>query len=155
MMASGFILAVISLSGFVVWIIGMTKLFTRKKLKVEKDNIDEFYTESHSNITSFSKSFTYNKGVRYSVEHKEGMTYAEIENGITKRDPNTITFLQIFLGFFFFIIGLISSIGSFVAASGNSDGWYMIGFCLFFTGIFIYIIVTQKLEAKKKERVNL
>lgn len=155
MMVSGFILAVISLSGFVVWIIGMTKLFTKKKPKVEKENIDELYAESHSNMISFSKSFTYNKGVRYSVEHKEGMTYAEIENGIIKRDPNTITFLQIFLGFFFFIIGLISSIGSFVAASGNSDGWYMIGFCLFFTGLFIYIIITQKLEAKKNERINL
>jgi hypothetical protein len=42
-----------------------------------------------------------------------------------------------------------------VAASGNSDGWYMIGFCLFFTGLFIYIIITQKLEAKKNERINL
>jgi uncharacterized membrane protein len=101
-------------------------------------------------MKSFSKSFIYNKGVRYFTEHKEDMTYAQIENGIKKKDPNTITFLQIFIGFYFFIIGLISSIGSFVAASGNSDGWYMIGFCIFFTSLFSYIIICQKLNAKKR-----
>lgn len=150
MVVLGYILAAISFAGFVVWIIGMTKLFTNKKPQVKKDIIDEFYTESYSDMTSFSESIHYNKGVRYSVEHKEGMTYAEIENGIKKRDPNTITFLQIFVGFFCFIIGLISSIGSFVAASGNADGWYMIGFCLFFTVLFGYIIITQRLDSKKK-----
>lgn len=149
MLITGYILALISFTGFVVWIIGMTKLFTNKKPKLKKDVIDEFHTESHSDMTSFSKYFHYNKGVRYSVEHKEGMTYAEIENGIKMKDPNTVTFLQIFVGFFCFIIGLISSIGSFVAASGNTDGWYMLGFCIFFTAIFVYIIINQKLETKK------
>lgn len=69
MMIVGFILALISLTGFVVWIIGMRKLLTEKKPEVKKEKIDEAYTESYSDMTSFSKSFTYNKGVRYSVEH--------------------------------------------------------------------------------------
>lgn len=149
MMILGIFLAVVSLTGCVFWIIGMRKLFTDKKPEVKKEKIDEFYTESHRNLTSFSKSFTYNKGVRYSVEHKEGMTYTEIEDGIKKRNPNTITFIQIFLGFYFFIIGIISSIGSFTVASGSTDGWYMIGFCVFFTTIFIYIVISQKLNANK------
>ncbi len=150
-MVVGFILIIISLSGFIVWLVGMKKLFADKKPKIKKEIIDEFYTESYSDMTSFSKSYTRNKGVGYSVVHKEGMTYTEIENGIKKRDPGTITFLQIFIGFYFFIIGLISSIGSFVVASGNSDGWYMIGFCIFFTSIFLYIIISQKFNANKKK----
>ncbi len=149
-MAAGFILIIISLSGFIVWIIGMKKLFVGKKLKAKKEIIDESYVESYSDITRFSKTFIKNKGIRYSVEHKEGMTYTEIENGIKKRDPGTITFLQIFIGFYFFIIGLISSIGSFTVSSGNSDGWFMIGFCIFFTSIFLYIIISQKININKK-----
>jgi len=150
MMAAGYILIFISLSGLVVWIIGMKKLFADKKPKIKKEVINESYTESYSNMTSFSKSFTRSKGIRYSVEHKEGMTYTEIENGIKKRDPGTITFLQIFVGFYFFIIGLISLIGSFTVSNGNSDGWFMIGFCIFFTAIFLYIIISQKTNANKK-----
>ena len=102
MIILGFFLAAVSLTGCAVWITGMRKLFVSKKQEIKKEKIDEFYTESHADLTSFSKSITYNKGVRYSVEHKEGMTYAEIEEGIKQKDPNTITFLQIFLGFYFF-----------------------------------------------------
>lgn len=152
MLKLGFILALIGISGCVFWIIGLKKLFGKKKPQIKKENFENVYVESHSGLTSFSKETTYEKGTQYSVQHKVGMTYSEIENGLKKKDPDIITFIQIFAGFFFFWMGTISSIGSFVVAYGNSEGWYMIGLCIVFFIIFTYIVISQKLDSKRKQK---
>jgi hypothetical protein len=60
--------------------------------------------------------------------------------------------VQIFAGFFCGLMGLLSGIGSALVAHGNNDGLFMIGFCVFFTGLFGYIVIQQKIEKIKNAK---
>jgi len=150
MVALSIILGIISITGFVFWIIGLKKMFASGK--VEKREIDReiLQTNSESHLTGFSKSVSYAKEKGYEIELKEGMTYSEIEDGLKTGNPDTITFVQIFAGFLFGLLGLLSCIGSVLVVYENSDGWFMICFSLFFFLLFGYIVIREKIGKNKK-----
>lgn len=150
MLITSIILGIISLAGFSVWGYGLKKMFSGKRITFEKVDTEEIQTRSSVSLTGFSKEISYERKKGYEAEIRQGMTYAEIKDGLKKKDSGTITFVQIFAGFLFGILGLISSIGSAVVACGNSDGWFMIIVAAFFFLLFIYIIVSQMIKNKIK-----
>jgi hypothetical protein len=137
------ILGTISLAGFTVWVYGLKKMFSEKAVSFKKIDTEDVQTRTTVSLTGFSKEFSYERKKGYETEVHQGMTYTEIKDGLSKKDPGTITFIHIFIGFFFGILGLISSIGSAVVAFGNSDGWFMIAVAAFFFLLFISIFINQ------------
>jgi hypothetical protein len=150
MLITSIILGIISLAGFILWGYGLKKTFADKKISFEKVDTEEIQTRSSVSLTGFSKEISYERKKGYEAEIRQGMTYAEIKDGLQKKDPGTITFVQIFAGFLFGLLGLISSIGSAVVACGNSDGWFMIIFSAFFLLLFVYIIISQMIKNRTK-----
>lgn len=148
MLITSIILGIISLTGFSVWGYGLKKTFSDKSIHFEKVDTEEIQTSSSISLTGFSKEISYERKKGYEAEIHQGMTYAEIKYGLKKKDPGAITFVQIFAGFLFGILGLISSIGSAVVAFGNSDGWFMIAVSAFFFLLFFYIIISQMIKNK-------
>ena len=126
------------------------KMISEKGLRFKIIDREEIRTGSSASLTGFSKEISYEKEKGYEAEVHQGMTYAEIKDGLSKKDPGTITFVQIFAGFLSGILGLISSIGSAVVACGNSDGWYMIIVSAFFFMLFVYIILSQMRKSSSK-----
>ncbi len=151
MIIASIILGIISLAGFSIWGVALKKMITEKDIRFEKVDTEEIHTESSVSLTGFSKEISYERKKGYETKVSQGMTYSEIKNGLKKKDPGTIMFVKIFAGFLFGILGLISSIGSAVAASGNRDGWYMISAAAFFFLLFVYIIIDQMRKDRKSE----
>lgn len=153
-MIPGIILLIISAIGFTVLIIGLRRTFKGLTPEVNKREINEVTHYESKGFLKYAMGFKYQKGVEYSVEPSAGMTCDEIESGLKRRDPDTITFVMIFSGFLFGLLGLLSGIGSIVVYYGNSDGWFLIGFAVVVLSLFSFIIIREKLAQLKNRKIN-
>jgi hypothetical protein len=86
--------------------------------------------------------------VGYRAEFKDEMSYRELSLGLKRGDPRAFLFLRIAGGFALGILSGMASIGLFVIASGDTDGYFIFGASCFFTALIAFIIIEQKRKNK-------
>ena len=125
-------------------------MLRENKPEIKKIDTEETYATSEVSGLSFSREIHYEKTKGYEAEMRQEMSYGELADGIKNRDPKVFLFIRLGGGFAVGLLSGIAAIGSAVAASGNSDGYFMIGFVVFFTALFLLIIIEQRRKHKRK-----
>ena len=154
MFAAAVILLTISIISLGIWVHGMFCMFSEKKPEIQ--NIDRTVKEIRTTrgFLSFKKEVSIVKEKGFETEMRSEMTYDQIADGIKKRDPGVFLFLRIAAGFGIGLLSLIAAIGCFVVYGGSTDGYFMIGTSAFFTGLFLFIIIEQRMKKKKKPEIS-
>lgn len=150
MFIAAILLLVMSVLFFGMWIRAMTGMFRDKKAEFRKIDRTVKHSSSSVGAAGFSKEYSIVREKGFESELKSEMTYEQIAEGLKKKDPGVYIFLQIFIGFGVGLLSAIASIGCFVVDSGNTDGYFMIGFSLLFFLMFVFIVLDQRRRAKKK-----
>jgi hypothetical protein len=150
MLISAIVLGTISVLSLSIWAHGLFVMCRKQKPDIRK--IDEEHTEKSSSfsISGFSRQISYQRIKGYEISAGQGMTYGELEEGIRSRDPGAILFIRIAAGFGVGLLSGVAAIGAAVVAAGKSDGYFMMGFSVFFGLLFACILVDQRRRSRKK-----
>lgn len=121
---------------------------------VEFEPVDETVTEKSVTITpaSINAEVNIEHSIGYRAEYKEEMSYSELSQGLERGDPGAILFLRIAGGFALGILSGLASIGLFVIASGDTDGYFILGASCFFTILITFIIIEQKMKNRIRNK---
>lgn len=150
MLTAAFILLIISIISLGIWVHGMCCMFSVKKPEIRKVDRTVKEVRTSRSFLSAGKEISIVKEKGFEAEMRSEMTYDQISDGIKRRDPGVFLFLRIAAGFGVGLLALIAAIGCFVVHGGSTDGYFMIGTSVFFAGLFLFVIIEQRMKKRKK-----